>query len=134
MITQTISHHSVFWRKQRKNSINNNKTKTNQLMMSIIKNGPNKFFLRNFIRFSVPPKHQMPGFRFISHICLCHNFSNHSFRKTDDKIPDAKNDNRIPDLTFLFGPPPKMMIVFLTSLSFSVTPPKMMIGFLTSLS
>ena len=35
----------------------------------------------------------------------------------------GKNDDRIPDLTFFLGYPPRMMIGFHTSLSFSVTPP-----------
>jgi hypothetical protein len=40
----------------------------------------------------------------------------------------------IPDVTYFFGYPPRMMIGFLTSLCFLVTPSIMMIGFLTSLS
>ncbi len=53
----------------------------------------------------------------------------------------AKNDDRISELTFFlsfflsfFGPPPKMMIEFLSSLSFFGPPPKKMIEFLSSLS
>jgi hypothetical protein len=46
-----------------------NKTKTNRLM-GWIKNGLNKFLNQNFVRQTFPPKHQMPGFRFISHICM----------------------------------------------------------------
>ena len=38
--------------------------------MTIIKNGPNKFFLRNFVRFLLPPKKQTVPFRFISLIFL----------------------------------------------------------------
>ncbi len=52
-----------------------------------------------------------------------------SSTKKDDRIPEltfflrspAKKDDRIPELTFFlsfYGPPPKMMIVFRSSLSF----------------
>ena len=46
-----------------------NKTKTNRIM-GWIKNRPNNFSNQNFVHQTFPPKHQMPGFRFISLKCL----------------------------------------------------------------